>query len=69
MEILDNKWFSARDCIGVVRVQTDYDGVKYYIGVAQKQNTEDTDIKSIADWGARFPKEAGDLLFGVSDES
>lgn len=56
-------WFSGRNCVGIVRVVDPYDGVKYYIGVGQGFD-EAHDAAYIADWGAKFPKEVGDILFG-----
>ena len=64
MKILDTYWFSGG---GIVRVETDYDGVKYYISSVNpvRPSDEDTDARYIADWGNTFPKDAGDVLFGV----
>jgi hypothetical protein len=54
--------------VGIVQVEDQYDGIKYYIasppGEAKGHN-EQEDIDFIADWGSTFPKQAGDLLFGV----
>ena len=57
---LEVRWFSA---IGIVRVENDY-GVRYYIG-AGEGDSEEADLKFIADWGMHFPADAGDVLFGV----
>ncbi len=65
MKILDKMWFNG---VGIVRVQTDFDGIKYYIkgmhgmGI---ENTEEEDAQIVADWGSTFPNDAGDVLFGV----
>lgn len=65
MKILDAMWFSS---CGIVRVQTEYDGIKYYIkgthgfGV---ETTEEDDSTMIAQWGSTFPSDAGDVLFGI----
>ena len=65
MKILDKMWFNG---VGIVRVQTDFDGIKYYIkgmdgmGI---ENTEEEDAQLVADWGSTFPSDAGDVLFGV----
>lgn len=65
MTILDVRWFCAgHGNAGIVRVQTEYDGVKYYIGQCSGHD-EDFDKQHIADWGSSFPVEAGDVLFGV----
>jgi hypothetical protein len=67
--ILGVRWFSGRATIGVVRVQTEYDEIKYYIGVGSGRD-EDEDVQSIASWGTKFPTLVGNVLFGVKgDES
>lgn len=61
-------WFSGRSCVGIVRIEDPYDGVKYYIGCPPGEahgNNEEEDTQWIADWGAKFPKEIGDKLFGI----
>ena len=58
-------WFCAgHGNVGIVKVDDQYDGIKYYIG-ACSGNSEDMDILHIAKLGSKFPKSAGDLLFGV----
>ena len=64
MKILDVKWFCGRSTVGVVRVQDEYDGIKYYIGTGEG-HVEEADMQYIADWGSTFPPIAGDILFGV----
>lgn len=70
MKILDVMWFSGRSTVGIVRCECKWDGIKYYIGSPPfsecSPNQETDDIQWIADWGARFSKEAGDKLFGVA---
>jgi len=61
MKILDAIWFNL---VGIVKVETEFDGVKYYIGVGLGNN-EQMDRRSIATWGNPFPKSAGDKLFGI----
>lgn len=56
-------WFSGRSSVGIVQVLTEYDGIQYYIGPA-KGFDETEDMQWIADWGARFPVEIGNILFG-----
>lgn len=71
MKVLNVIWFSARSCVGLVQCQTEYEGVKYYIGCPPGEDkgfNEEEDIQWIADWGAKFPQEAGDLLFGVKND-
>ena len=62
-------WFNGRSCVGLVRVEDPYDGIKYYIGSPPMSeyspNKEEDDIQWIAEWGARFPREIGDKLFGI----
>lgn len=67
-KILGVRWFSGRDTVGVVRVDVPYDGIKYYVGAGFGHNEHD-DQQHIANWGARFPNDAGDLLFGIIRES
>jgi hypothetical protein len=62
MKILDVRWFNANGCVGIVKIHDPYEGVKYYIGIAQGLDAIE-DAKYIADWGSFFPKEAGDKLF------
>ena len=66
--VRDVRWFCGRTMVGIVQVEDQYDGIKYYIasppGEANGHN-EQEDIDFIADWGSTFPKQAGDLLFGV----
>jgi hypothetical protein len=66
MKILEARWFNS---CGIVRVETECDGIKYYIkyyihGTVNK-NSEDEYKKLIAEWGSRFPNDAGDVLFGI----
>ena len=69
MKILDVLWFCGRTNVGIVRVEDEYDGIKYYIGsppdAGTMRSSEEEDIQFIADWGSTFPKHAGDVLFGV----
>ena len=65
MKILDTKWFCGRTNVGIVRVEDEYDGIKYYIASVEGFD-ETVDAEFIADWGSTFPKDAGDRLFGVT---
>ncbi len=65
IKILAFRWFTAHTLIGIVRVQTKYDGIHYYIGGVPHPSNESTDAEYIADWGSHFPSEAGDILFGI----
>lgn len=64
MKVLDVKWFSSVSCVGIVKAYDEYKGILYYIGNASSVN-EEFDADYIMKWGAKFPKEAGDQLFGV----
>jgi hypothetical protein len=63
-KILNSYWFNGG---GIIRVETDYDGICYFIGCPPSYglNTEEEDIRWIADWGNSFPVQAGDVLFGI----
>lgn len=66
MRILRTLWFTNRDgTTGIVHVQTDYDGLKYFIGHVSGED-ESVDSQYVADWGSTFPTDAGDVLFGLS---
>lgn len=65
MKILDVCWFNGTSCVGVVRVEDPYDGIKYYVGSCTGMD-EEVDKEHIAAWGARFPNNVGDILFGVA---
>ena len=64
-------WFCGRSNVGIVKVIDEWDGVKYYIGsppfMEYAPHNEDADKQWIADWGSTFPKNVGDILFGVSE--
>jgi hypothetical protein len=68
MKIIDVMWFCGSSNVGIVRVEDEYDGIRYFIGsppmAESSANTEEQDMKWIADWGSTFPKAAGDALFG-----
>jgi len=58
-------WFCAVDGnVGIVKVNDQYDGIKYYIGTCSG-SSEEEDIDHITSWGSTFPKTAGDILFGI----
>lgn len=63
--VLGTRWFCGRSTVGIVRVETQYDGIKYYIGAVPVASTEEGDAKYIADWGSTFPSDVGDVLFEV----
>ena len=71
MKILDVKWYCAgHGNAGIVRVEDDFEGIKYYIGAfpgEEGNHNEQEDIQWIAEWGSSFPKAAGDMLFGTTE--
>ena len=58
-KFLDVIWFNK---VGIVKVEDEWDGIKYYIKDV-KGIDEFVDTKDVMDWGATFPKVAGDYLF------
>ena len=68
MNPLRAKWFNTKTgIIGIVFAEDDFGNTDYFIGVAQGLH-EPIDIANIANIGTLFPKEVGDLLFGVTHE-
>lgn len=67
------RWFTAGDCVGIVQVVQDHEieeyrqtgtaEFKYYIAKVVGRDDRD-DVKFVQEWGAKFPKDAGDVLFG-----
>lgn len=57
-------WFTTGpNTIGVIKtVNIGLTEVNYRIGVGKGENEAD-DVRMIKDYGAKFPKEAGDALF------
>lgn len=62
-KILGVRWFQG--LIGVVRVQTEYEGIRYFIGIGGGIDIN-VDIEQIAYWGGSFPNDAGDSLFEIT---
>ncbi len=64
MKVLDSIWFHQMGgaLIGIVKVQTEYEGIKYFIGTASGVDEEE-DAKHIAETGGKFPIEAAEKLF------
>ena len=69
--IKDVLWFCGRSNVGIVQVEDEWDGIKYYIGSPPMSEyspwSEEQDKGWIADWGSTFPKSVGDVLFGVKN--
>ena len=71
------RWFTNRSCVGIAQVvpdhqkddyrQTGQADFKYYITAVPGED-EETDKLFVAAFGSIFPKEAGDILFGVDRE-
>lgn len=59
MKVLGVRWFNS---VGIVKVEDEFDGIKYYIRHIDGYN-EKQDIQRIMEWGAKFPNDAGDVLF------
>lgn len=65
MKVLGIEWFTnALGCIGIARVETEHEGILYFISAAPGKD-EEMDIALVRDYGARFPNHVGDVLFGV----
>jgi hypothetical protein len=67
MTLLDIRWFTNRGLIGIARTDDNWEGIRYYIAVVQNPSTPEADAQFVADWGSTFPKDAGDVLFGVKE--
>lgn len=62
MKLLGVEWFNK---VGIVRCEGDLPGdIRYYIKDIDGFN-EEYDIIHIMNYGAKFPKAAGDALFGI----
>lgn len=67
MKILGHYWFTnGMGTVGIVRVQTDHEGIMYYIGTGTGFS-EEYDAQRIADWGSVFPTNVGNNLFGIKE--
>lgn len=62
MKVLDVIWFTGTACVGVVKVDTECEGIKYYINSVSGMD-EDIDTEYVAAWGATFPADVGKFLF------
>lgn len=63
LKLVDVRWFSGTSCVGIVKAHGEHTGTKYYIGNASGVD-EIWDAQQIMSWGAKFPDDVGDLLFG-----
>lgn len=63
MKVLKKHWFTnGKGCVGVVQCRDDDGNRVYYISRVDGGN-EEYDARYIADYGARFPWAAGEVLF------
>ena len=64
-KVLESIWFSPMggQIIGIVMVETEYDGIVFYIGNGAGHNQKN-DERLIAERGARFPWHVGMEMFG-----
>ena len=64
-KVLASVWFNPMGgaCIGIVMVETEYDGIVFYIGQGAGVHRPN-DEQLIAERGARFPWHVGVELFG-----
>jgi len=60
MKVLEAYWFTPMGghTIGIVKVETEFSGIKFYIGNAPGIEM-DSDAKEISERGAKFPYGAG----------
>jgi len=67
MKVLDVRWFCAgHGNVGIVKAFDEYEGINYYVGQCSGSDA-DYDAQWVADWGSRFPTEAGNALFGEDE--
>ena len=68
-KVLESKWFRPKTTnpIGIVMVETPYDGIVFYIGLGAGVN-EANDERLVAERGAEFPWSVGIELFGKEIE-
>lgn len=65
MKVIDSVWFtSGNGSVGIVRVEDELFGEKYYIGIGAGYD-QSIDEKEISEYGNKFPTAAGDIIFGV----
>jgi hypothetical protein len=65
MELLDKKWITGRECIGIVKCKNDIGEIKYFMRPVSGMNEED-DTQAIIDYGTKVdPK---DLIRFLSSE-
>ena len=63
IEILNHRFISGRDTVGVVLIKNNTGRIKCYIGVARGFFDEQFDIDYIRDWGAKLTYQEAKALF------
>jgi hypothetical protein len=64
MKLLGIEWFNN---VGIARCEGNLQGdVRYYIK-AVAGHDEQADTNDVMQFGSKFPKDAGDALFGVAE--
>lgn len=66
MRVLDCRWFND---VGIVKVETEFNGVRYFIKAVVNPTTAENDARMIAEWGVSFPRAVGDMLFGTDNRN
>ena len=68
LKLLDVKWFSGTDTVGIVLVEDmSQHYVKAYIGVGAGLN-EKSDAIHISQWGSKITKAHAEAIFGAQPE-
>ena len=68
MKPLRVQWFnSVKGTVGIAMCEDDFGNISYRLSAIDGFN-ENVDVNHIAAWGARFPNNAGDVLFGVGKD-
>jgi hypothetical protein len=64
-KVTNSYWFNSNGrTIGIIEVETEYDGLKYYIGIPKREGgSQKDDELEISEWGSMFPKAAAQTLF------
>lgn len=64
MKLLDVRWFVGMTNVVIVRTECKFEGIQYFISAVAGETPKDDSDFAMA-WGTRFPKDAGDVLFGI----
>jgi hypothetical protein len=63
MKYIDAVWFSGPQTVGLIKYEVD-GKVSYTIGAANT-GLKDTDVEYILAFGAPFPTNIGEMMFGI----